>query len=46
MGLCATYIARLLEKQHWIAYVGLLVIFYVSVQMIADGIAQILILTA
>ena len=46
MGLCATYIARLLEKHHWIAYVGLLVIFYVSVQMIADGIAQILILTA
>lgn len=46
MGLCATYIARLLEKHHWIAYVGLLVIFYVSIQMIADGIAQILLLTA
>lgn len=45
MGLAATYIARLLDKHHWIAYAGLLVIFYVSVQMIADGIWQIAVLT-
>jgi YjbE family integral membrane protein len=45
MGMCATLIARLLEKQHWIAYVGLIVIFYVSLKMIADGILQIVVLT-
>ena len=37
MGLAAAYIARLLERHHWIAYVGLVVIFYVAVQMIAAG---------
>lgn len=37
MGLAATYIAKLLERHHWIAYVGLLVILYVAIEMIADG---------
>ncbi len=37
MGLAAAYIARLLERHHWIAYVGLVVIFYVAIQMIAAG---------
>lgn len=37
MGLAAVYIARLLERHHWIAYVGLAVIFYVAVEMIAGG---------
>jgi predicted tellurium resistance membrane protein TerC len=37
MGLAATIIARLLERHHWIAYVGLIVIFYVAVQMIIEG---------
>jgi YjbE family integral membrane protein len=37
MGLAAAYIARLLERHHWIAYFGLAVIFYVAVQMIAAG---------
>jgi len=37
MGLAASYIARLLERHHWIAYVGLLVILYVAVEMIAEG---------
>ncbi len=37
MGLAATYIARLLERHHWIAYVGLLVILYVAVEMIVEG---------
>ena len=30
-------IARLLGRFHWLAYVGLAVIFYVSLQMIFDG---------
>ncbi len=38
MGLAATWIARLLEKHHWIAYLGLAVIFYVAVAMIFDGV--------
>jgi YjbE family integral membrane protein len=46
MGLAASVIARVLEKHHWIAYVGLLVILYVSLQMIADGIEQIMVLAA
>ncbi|MDX1527727.1 MAG: TerC family protein [Gammaproteobacteria bacterium] len=38
MGFAATWIAGLLERHHWIAYVGLLVIFYVAVSMIIDGV--------
>jgi YjbE family integral membrane protein len=37
MGLAAVYIARLLERHHWIAYIGLAVIFYVAVEMVAAG---------
>ena len=37
MGLAATFIARLLEKHRWIAWVGLLVILYVAVDMIWMG---------
>lgn len=37
MGLAAAYIARLLERHHWIAYIGLAVIFYVAIEMIAAG---------
>jgi len=40
MGLAAGLIARLLERHHWIAYVGLLVIVYVSMKMIADGLGE------
>ncbi|HSS64042.1 MAG TPA: TerC family protein, partial [Gammaproteobacteria bacterium] len=41
MGLAATWIARLLERHHWIAYVGLAVIFYVAVSMIAEGVENV-----
>ena len=37
MGLAASFIARLLEKQRWIAYVGLAIILYVSLDMIYRG---------
>jgi YjbE family integral membrane protein len=37
MGAAATIIARLLEKHHWIAYIGLVVILYVAGQMIYTG---------
>ncbi|TXH36266.1 MAG: TerC family protein [Rhodospirillaceae bacterium] len=37
MGAAATLIAKLLKKYHWIAYIGLAVIFYVACKMIWDG---------
>jgi YjbE family integral membrane protein len=37
MGLAAAVIARLLNRHHWIAYVGLAVILYVSLRMMWDG---------
>src|SRR5262245_52462823 len=37
MGLAAGVIARLLGRFHWIAYVGLAIIFYVAIRMIYDG---------
>ena len=45
MGLAANYIARLLERHHWIAYVGLVVIFYVAVQMIVEGASDVALTT-
>ncbi|MCP3467206.1 TerC family protein [Bradyrhizobium sp. CCGUVB23] len=41
MGAAASLIARLLQHQRWIAYVGLLVIVYVAVDMIFRGVADI-----
>ncbi len=37
MGLAATFIARLLNKYRWIAYVGLAIILYVALSMIWEG---------
>jgi YjbE family integral membrane protein len=37
MGLAATFIARLLQKHRWIAYVGLAVILYVALEMVYRG---------
>jgi YjbE family integral membrane protein len=37
MGFAATFIARLLERHRWIAYVGLAVILFVSLEMIWRG---------
>jgi YjbE family integral membrane protein len=37
MGLAATFIARLLSKHRWIAYVGLAIIVYVAGKMIYEG---------
>jgi YjbE family integral membrane protein len=41
MGIAASFIARLLHKHRWIAYVGLAVILYVSVEMIYRGILEV-----
>jgi YjbE family integral membrane protein len=40
MGIAASYIARLLQKHRWIAYIGLAIIFYVALSMIWDGAHQ------
>jgi len=37
MGIAASYIANLLQKHRWIAYVGLAVILYVALEMIYRG---------
>jgi YjbE family integral membrane protein len=37
MALAATYIAKLLNRHHWIAYVGLGVVFFVAIDMIWRG---------
>ncbi|MDX8512789.1 TerC family protein [Mesorhizobium captivum] len=37
MGLAASFIARLLHRYRWIAYVGLLIILYVALDMVYRG---------
>jgi YjbE family integral membrane protein len=37
MGVAASFIARVLNRHRWIAYIGLLVILYVAVKMSYDG---------
>jgi YjbE family integral membrane protein len=37
MGIAASFIARLLQKHRWIAYIGLLIILYVALEMIWEG---------
>jgi YjbE family integral membrane protein len=41
MAVAANYIARLLERHHWIAYIGLLVIAYVAIDMIYRGFIEV-----
>ncbi len=42
MGLAAAFIARILARNHWIGYLGLAVILYVSVSMIYEGSLQVI----
>lgn len=41
MGVAASFIARLLNRHRWIAYVGLAIIFYVAIDMIWRGAVEI-----
>jgi YjbE family integral membrane protein len=41
MGVAATLIARLLDRHRWIAWIGLLVILYVALNMIYEGTHQV-----
>jgi len=42
MGLAATFIAKLLHRYRWIAYVGLLIILYVALEMIYRGALEVM----
>jgi YjbE family integral membrane protein len=37
MGFAATFVARLLNKYRWIAYIGLVIILYVAIIMVWEG---------
>ncbi len=37
MGVAANYVARLIERYHWIGWIGLLLILYVALDMIIGG---------
>jgi predicted tellurium resistance membrane protein TerC len=41
MAWASTFIAKMLKKHHWIAYVGLLVVFYIAGAMIWEGAHQV-----
>ncbi len=37
MGVAANYVARMIERHHWIAYLGLFLVLYVALDMIVEG---------
>jgi len=41
MGVAANFLARVLERQRWVAWIGLLIVLYVAVAMIWDGSADV-----
>jgi YjbE family integral membrane protein len=41
MGVAASFIARILERHRWVAWVGLAVILYVALRMIYEGTEQV-----
>jgi len=40
MGFAASFVARLLHRYRWIAYIGLVIILYVAVNMFLEGAVQ------
>jgi len=40
MGLAANFVARLIQRYHWIGYVGLIVILWVAGRMIYEGVVD------
>jgi len=42
MGLAASFIARLLNRYRWIGYVGFMIILFVALRMIWEGIHQVM----
>lgn len=42
MGIAATFVARLLHRHRWIAYLGLILIAWVAAMMIWDGVHEVM----
>jgi len=42
MGVAASLVAKILGRYRWIAYLGLLIILYVALEMIYHGSSQVL----
>lgn len=42
MGVASTFVARLLGRYHWIAWLGLFIILYVAIKMIYEGADELL----
>jgi YjbE family integral membrane protein len=42
MGVAAGFVAKILHRFHWLAWVGIAIVLYVSLTMIHDGMGQIL----
>ena len=40
MGFAANYVARLVQRYHWVAYIGLVVILWVAGRMIYEGVVD------
>ena len=38
MGLAANFVAKLVQRFRWIGWIGLLLILYVALKMVYDGI--------
>jgi YjbE family integral membrane protein len=45
MGVAATFIAKLLTRHRWIAYIGLVIVLYVALHMIWDGARSVIVRT-
>jgi YjbE family integral membrane protein len=41
MAVASNYIAKLLERHHWIAYIGLVIVSYVAIDMIVRGVTEV-----
>ena len=41
MGFAASFVARLLNRHRWVAYVGLAIILYVAIDMIWRGVLEV-----
>ncbi|MFQ5959692.1 MAG: YjbE family putative metal transport protein [Alphaproteobacteria bacterium] len=41
MAVASNYIAKLLERHHWIAYIGLVIVAYVALDMIHRGLVEV-----
>jgi YjbE family integral membrane protein len=42
MGVASTIVARVLDRYHWIAWIGLAIVAFVAVRMIYDGTQEVL----